>query len=175
MKDTLLTYFEGEKSAGLVLAFIGLANLALAAALGLRGGADTRPLAVALLVLALLEIAVGGGLYAKTGPQVAALLEGLEREPATFYAKEGARMAKVQKTFVTLEIVWCALLAAGAATAVALKSRPVPSGVACALVVTAGLFLAFDLVAERRGAVYYAALREPETPAPVVKRNPYDP
>lgn len=177
MKETLLAYFEGEKGAGLLLAFIGLAKLAVAAATGLRGGAmsGARPFAIALGAIAVLEIVGGAGLYLKTGPQVAALLERLEREPASFYASEAARMAKVQKNFVTLEIVWCAILTIGGVAAVVLKARPVPAGIVASLVITAALFLAFDLIAERRGATYYAALREPSSGGPVIKRNPYDP
>lgn len=179
MKDAILTYFEGEKGGGLAAAAMGLFSLVAAGALSTRfatpGGAELRPFTIALGVLGLLELAIGVGLYAKTGPQVAALLERLETEPAAFYASEGARMAKVQKAFVTLEIVWCVLISAGAIVAVTQKLRPLPSGIAIAVVLTAAFFLAFDLVAERRGALYYTALLEPSTKAPVVKRNPYDP
>lgn len=175
MRDALLAYFDGEKSAGLVLALVGLGKLAVAIALVLRAGPGTRPFAIALAVLAALELVVGGALFARTPGQVASLLATLESEPATFYARESARMAAVQKTFVRLELVWTAILVGGAATAIALKQKPVPAGIASALVLGAGLFLAIDLVAERRGAAYELALREPSTPAPVIKRNPYDP
>lgn len=176
MKDAILTYFQGEKHGGLAAAAVGFVSLVAAGLLSTpRAGAELRPFAVALAVLGLLELAVGIGLFAKTGPQIAELLARLESEPAAFYAAEGARMAKVQKNFVTLEVVWCVVLAGGSIAAVLAKRSPTPSGIAAALVLTAGFFLTFDLVAERRGAIYYAALREPSTKAPVIKRNPHDP
>lgn len=171
----MLSYFEGEKNGGLVAALVGLLSLLAAGVLATRGSVELRPFAIALAALGLLELVVGLGLYAKTGPQVASLLERIESEPARFYASELARMAKVQKNFVTLEIVWCVLLSGGALLAVTQKQRPTASGVAMAFVLSAAFFLAFDLVAERRGAAYYAALREPSVKAPVIKRNPHDP
>jgi hypothetical protein len=162
MRDALLLYFAGEKHAGLLAALVGA--VALAAALMLwspRWG--LRPFAVALGIIGLVELAIGVGLYLKTGPQVERLVAQLEREPARLYADEGARMAKVQRNFVYLEYGWIVLVVGAAVTAVAAKERHGLSSVALALALQGSFFLAFDLVAERRGAVYLAALRSPGT------------
>ncbi len=173
MKDALLTYFDGERHAGIAAALVGVLGLVFAGALSLPRW-DLRAFALALGVLGLVDLALGVGLYLKTGPQVTALLERLASEPAGFYASEGLRMAKVQKNFVVLELVWVAIMLGGAVTAIAQKHRAIPCGVGLALVMNAAFLLAFDLVAERRGAVYLTALREPSTPAKVIKRNPHD-
>lgn len=173
MKESLLAYFEGERNGGLVLAAVGVCGLVFAGVLSMERW-NLRAFAIALAVLALLELGLGVGLYVKTGPQLAGLLEKLTSEPASFYASEGARMAKVQRNFVWLERFWIVLALAAGLLAVLKKAHPTPLGIGMALALHATVFLAFDLVAERRGALYYAALREPSQPAKVIKRNPYD-
>jgi hypothetical protein len=158
MRVAILTYFAGEKSAGVLVALVGLLGLA-AALFFSQPRWELRPLAVTLGVLALVEVALGVGLFLRTGPQVDQLLAQLASEAARFYTEEGARMAKVQRNFVTLERVWIGLVTAGSLVAVTQKHRPWISGIALGLLLNAAFLLAFDLVAERRGAIY---LREIE-------------
>jgi hypothetical protein len=68
MQDALTVYFDGEKYAGLLLAGIA-GSVMIAAAIMFRSGAGLRSFAVTLGVLALAEIALGVGLYVRTGPQ----------------------------------------------------------------------------------------------------------
>ena len=173
MKESLLAYFEGERNGGLVLTAVGVCGLVFAGVLSMERW-NLRAFAIALGVLALLELGLGLGLYVKTGPQVAGLLERLVSEPAAFYASEASRMAKVQRNFVWLEGLWVLLTLGAGLLAVFKKTSPTPFGIGMALALHATVFLAFDLVAERRGALYYAALQEPGKPAKVIKRNPYD-
>lgn len=155
MQDALTIYFEGEKSAGLFLAGIGVAELAAAAVL-VR--ADLRSFAATIAVLALAEIALGIGLYLRTDPQVGRLVSQLVAEPARFHADEGARMARVQRNFVVIEYVELVLIIVSAVVAITQKGRPGLTGVALGLLISAAFLLTFDLVAERRGAAYLAAL-----------------
>jgi hypothetical protein len=68
MQDALTVYFDGEKYAGLLLAGIA-GSVMIAAAIMFRSSAGLRSFAVTLGVLALAEIALGVGLYVRTGPQ----------------------------------------------------------------------------------------------------------
>jgi len=157
VNETLATYFDGEKNAGLLVAGVGLAVLGAAAVLfPERWG--LRSFAITLAVGGVLEVALGLGLYSKTGPQVAKLVGQLASDPAGFYATEQARMAIVQRNFAYLEFGWLALIGSCAAVAVWKKHAPGASGVALGLLLTVVVILAFDLVAERRGAVYLDAL-----------------
>lgn len=158
MSNALTIYFNGEKNAGLCLAGIGVVGLA-AAALFFQARWNVRSFAITLGVMSLLEIAIGVGLYVKTGPQVAGLVASHAADAGRFFADEGARMAKVQRNFVMLEYTWIALIAASAVAAVALKARFRFTGVALGLLVNFTIILAFDLIAERRGAAYLSALR----------------
>lgn len=159
MQDALMAYFDGEKNAGLVLAAIGLAVF-MAAALLFPAKWGLRSFAVTLAVFALLEIAVGVGLYVRTGPQVGALLARMEPDAAGTFAEERARMARIQRNFVALQYTWLAVVTVAALIAVTQKSRLWLSGIALGVLWNAALFLAFDLVAERRGAAYLAAIAE---------------
>jgi hypothetical protein len=157
MQDAILEYFTGEKLAGVTLAAVGVVGLVAAGVLMMPRW-ELRPTAVVLAVMGLLQLTVGVGLWLKTGPQVESLLTLHAAEPGRMLAEEGARMAKVQANFVRLEILWVALMAAAAAAVLTQKERPTLWGVCLGLALHAGFMLVFDAVAERRGAVYLAAL-----------------
>jgi hypothetical protein len=155
MNEALATYFTGEKNAGAVLALIGLAM-----GTGAFFSTRTPPKAFGytIAVWALLELGIGVGLYLKTDPQVARLAGQLAGDAAAFYAAERPRMAAVQRNFVILECVWLAIIFCSAVIAVWKKGNPTASGVALGVLINTCLFLAFDIVAERRGSAYTAAL-----------------
>lgn len=67
-------------------------------------------------------------------------------------------MIRVQRNFVVVQYVELAVIAIAAFTAFAQKNRFWLSGIALGLLLHAALLLAFDLVAERRGATYLAAI-----------------
>jgi hypothetical protein len=159
MHDAFTLYFNGEKFAGLFIAGVGVMAL-VAAALLFRG---MRAFSVAMIVLGLIEIALGVGLYLRTGPQVRRLEAMLAADEAGFRVVENARLTRVQRNFAYIEIAEVAIIIVSALVAVALKNRPAVSGVALALLIHAGVLLAFDLVAERRGKAYWSALRVPFT------------
>ena len=157
MHDAVTTYFEGEKNAGLFLAGMAVIGL-LAAGLLIRERFGLRSFAITLGIVALLELALGVGLYLRTGPQVGGLLSQLARDRAGFQSDEDARMARVQRNFVIVQYAELAVIIACALIAVTQKAHSVRAGVALGLLVHASALLAFDIVAERRGAVYLSAI-----------------
>ncbi|MFO0601795.1 MAG: hypothetical protein U0324_01415 [Polyangiales bacterium] len=159
LTESLAVYFAGEKSAGLLLAVVGALALAWGG-LVLRGGAgDLRGALWPVMLIGALQVAIGVGLTARTDGQAAALRAQLDRSPAAFFAAERPRMEKVQRNFVWIEWVEVALLAIGVALALGWKGSPVAWGVGAGMVLQAGFMLAFDLLAERRGAAWLDALR----------------
>lgn len=160
MREAILTYFEGEQNAGLVAAIFAFLGLAAAGFLFERR-ASLRPLAITLVVAAILDLALGAALFFRTGPQVRSLVAQLASEERLFYAAETLRMIRVQKSFVILEYAWVALIVACLAAALTMrKRRPAISGVAFGLLLNFCFLLAFDLVAERRGAAYLTAIQQ---------------
>jgi hypothetical protein len=158
MEQALTTYFEGEKTAGLMLAGIGVVGLVAAAVL-YPARYDLRALSITVAACALVELAIGVGLFLKTPSQIARLEGELHTDTAAFYAAETPRMERVQRTFMILELTWIAFISGTAIVAVAFKQRPAIHGIALGLLVHLGSLLAFDLIADRRGAVYLEALR----------------
>lgn len=158
MQDALLSYFNGEKYAALVLTGLGIIAL-VAAAVFFPPRWGLRSFAVTLGILALIEIALGVGLYLRTGLQVSALLGQLGTDAPRLLAEEGARMARVQRNFIIVQYVEVAVIVGAAVVAMALKGRVTASGVALGLLIHAAVLLTFDMVAERRGALYVNALQ----------------
>lgn len=163
MQDALSLYFNGEKYAGLLLAGLATA-IAAASIIIFRAGPSLGSFALTLGLLALAQIALGAGLYLRTGPQADHLVDLLRSEPVRFYSAERVRMLRVQRNFVIVEYVEVLIIIVTAITAVAQKARPGFSGVALGLLITASLLLAFDVLAERRGAVYLKALGTDQRP-----------
>jgi hypothetical protein len=158
MQAALTTYFDGEKNAGLLITGIGVAALVLAVVF-LQPRWGLRSFAVTLAVIALAEIAIGVGLYLRTGPQVANLVAQLGSDGARFFADEGARMARVQRNVVVIQYIEITVIVTAAIAAFALKNRLSLSGIALGLLCHAAFLLAFDLIAERRGATYLDEIR----------------
>jgi hypothetical protein len=157
MQNALTVYFDGEKYAGLLLAGAAVAVI-VAAVVMYRAGAGFRSFALTLGIIALAEIALGVGLYLRTGPQVSRLERQLRSDRAAFQAAESARMDRVQKTFVVIEYVELCIIIAAAVTAVGFRNRVQLAGVALGLAISASILLAFDVFAERRGAEYVSAI-----------------
>jgi hypothetical protein len=162
MHDALTTYFQGEKNAGLLIAGIGVAILALAAVF-YQPRWSLRSFAVTLAVFALVEIAIGVALYLRTGPQVTSLLAQLGGDSARFFAEEGARMARVQRNFVVIQYIELVVIVTAAIAAIPFRNRFALAGIALGLLCHAAFLLAFDLIAERRGAIYLSKLRTRST------------
>jgi hypothetical protein len=159
MHDTLVNYFQGEKNAGIFLAVMSLA--ALGWAFYARSDADLRGMFWPVALVGFLQLAIGVGLAAKTPAQVGALEAQLASTPDAFYAAERPRMERVQRNFLVIEVVEVALIAAGLALALVMKSRLAWWGVGMGVVLQASVMLVFDLMAERRGEVYFTALTSP--------------
>jgi drug/metabolite transporter (DMT)-like permease len=159
MNEALSTYFAGEKNGGLVLVGMGVV-MAIAAVLFFPARHDLRTFAITVGVWSALELAVGIGLFLKTDGQLSGLQQLLSADRAALLASETPRMELVQRNFALIQYVWMAFIVAGALLGWWLKdTRPNTAGVALAFLINASMFLSFEISAERRGAVYLAALK----------------
>ena len=170
MEQTLVTYFDGEKYGAVLIAAIGLVGVVLAAIL-FSPRWELRSFAVTLGVVGLAEIALGVALLLRTGPQVSDLLAHLRTDAAAFFFEEGTRMARVQRSFLVAQYVEMAVIVTGALVAFTQKNRFAVAGIAVALLCHGAFLLAFDLIAERRGAAYLSAIEASgaaaNAPAPI--------
>lgn len=155
LSSAIATYFSGEKNGGLILVLVGVCGAGIAAVLS-PSSYELRAFSTTLGILALLLCALGLGLYLKTDAQVSALHSSLA---SGGLVAEVSRMARVQQTFVIIEYVWLVLIAGSALTAVTCKHHAILGQIALAFLLCLATLLSFDIIAERRGAQYYAALR----------------
>lgn len=79
-------------------------------------------------------------------------------QEAGFFTEEGARIAKVQRKFVFIRYAESAVIVITALTSLAVNYRFSITDVALALLIHAAVLLAFDVIAERRGATYLSEI-----------------
>jgi hypothetical protein len=158
VRETLTTYFSGEKSESIVFIVCGLIAIAVSVWLWLSRN-TLRGMTIPLVVIAFIQLGVGGVVFARTDQQVAALVSELEHDPAVFKTTETQRMGKVMRGFRTYKIAEIVIFALGLALAVALRKRPMPRGAGIGCMVQATVMLVCDLFAEHRGQIYLDAIR----------------
>jgi len=157
MREAMLGYFQAEKQEALIFLAAGLVALAVSAAL-LRGGGPWRAMAWPLGAVALIQVAVGGGVFLRTDGQVAALSQRLDADPAACRAEETARMDRVMTGFRNYKAIEVALLAAGIALTFLFPQRQSLYAAGVGLVLQPAFMLVLDLFAEHRGRAYLDAL-----------------
>lgn len=157
MQEAILSYFTGEKNAGVVLIILAIIGMAMAW-IFFQPKYNLRAFAITLAVFSLIEIAIGSGLFLRTDKQVRGLLSELNSNPQIYFSGEKRRMTKVQNNFVNIQYTEAVIMVIGVIVALTLKNRPAISGVALAFVIHAAILLAFDIIAERRGAEYLATI-----------------
>jgi hypothetical protein len=155
--DALHQYFAGERSAGMLIAGLGVAALAFAWWLRSDGG-PFRAMLFPLAIVGLLQLAIGVGLAGRTASQVTRLERSFASDASSARAGERERMARVQRNFVIIKVVETVLVVAGLAM-VMLSRRDALVAVGMGLAIQGAVMLAFDVFAEGRGALYEAWLR----------------
>ncbi len=157
-------YFAGEKAESLLFVGVGLVAIVIAA---LCWTVLKRPLtsglAWPLLVVGLIQVGVGGGVYLRTDRQVAELQALLARDPAAYVAAEGPRMAAVMRNFVLYRYTEIALLVIGLGLSLWgwRAGHAFWLGVGIGLALQSGLMLVADGYAEARGRTYTEAITAP--------------
>jgi hypothetical protein len=157
MPGELDRYFAAERAGGALLLACALAGAGLSAGM-LAQGSPYRPMSWPLLAVGLAQLALGATLVLRTPRQVRRLSERLRSAPAGYRAEESARMRRVQSRFTLYKRIEIGLLAAGLALASVEGYGQTLYAVGLGLVLEAGLMLAFDLTAERRGRRYLDAV-----------------
>ena len=149
----LVRYFSAERAESVV--FVGCAAAAAAASAALVAlRSPFRAMAWPLLAAGLVQLVVGGVIFLRTPGQRARLLQQLRSNPAGYRSDETARMVRVQRSFVLYKRIEVGLLAAGLAFASIDAYGRTLYALGMGLILEAGLMLALDLRAERRGERY---------------------
>lgn len=158
MDAALLRYFSAEKQESLVFLAAGAVAFAVSAWL-VATGQPYRGMAVPLVAVGIIQVAVGGTVYARTEAQVTALRAELGADPARFKAAELARMTRVMGAFTVYKAIEIAILAGGIALTLLFRERLFLYAVGIGAIAQASLMLVLDLFAEKRADVYVDAIR----------------
>lgn len=154
----LLAYFRAEKLESLVFLLLGLGAVGASAFLLLRQH-PWRALALPFLLIGLIQVVVGGTVYARTERQVATLQAELQRAPEAARSTEVARMEAVMRSFQVYKAIEIAVFLLGLGLILATR-RGSHLGIAgWGFVIQAVLMLGADHFAEARGRVYLQWLR----------------
>lgn len=150
-------YFTAEKQESLAFVLVGVIAIAIALWLWTNGH-RFKAMAYPLVLIAMIQLAVGGTVYVRTDRQLAHLIEQSVSAPAVFKQTETARMQAVMTSFSLYKAIEIFLLVAGILLAVVFSRYDAAAGVGAGLVLQSALMLGLDLFAEARGKAYLAAL-----------------
>jgi hypothetical protein len=154
----LLRYFSAEKQESLLFLAAGMLAFAVSAWL-VAIGHPYRGMAVPLVAIGIIQLVVGGTVYARTDAQVAALRAELGANPARFKAAELVRMTRVIGAFTVYKTIEIAILAGGIALTLLFRHRAFLYAAGIGAIAQASLMLVLDLFAEKRADVYVDAIR----------------
>ncbi len=151
-------YYDGESYSGYILDGMGALGLVGGGFLYTDGGARERGASYVAFGIGGAHLAAGVYISVASAMRKSSLGE---QPVPTWAGRERARMAKVSRTFVVLQITEGVLIASGVTMGLVghATDHPRVEGAGYALAAEAALTLLFDIVAARRACRYRAALR----------------
>lgn len=158
MINHMSSYFSAEKQESLIFIAVGLLAIGIGAWLWMNGH-RLKSMAYPLVIIAVLQIVVGGSVYLRTDAQLSTLSAQLQANPAGLKAEETTRMQTVMKHFSIYKVVEMVLLMAGVGLIAFLQHNDMAAGIGVGLVLQAALTLTLDVFAEARGSGYLSAIQ----------------
>lgn len=147
------TYFNAERTGGLIFTIVGI--LAIAVAIwGWRHGPFWRGVALPLAAVALIQVSVGSTVWLRSSNDIQRVQHIVSQEQERIAEEEVPRMQTVLKSFVINRRIEIALLAAGLALLTLATRGSAWQGAGLGLAVQVGLVLLLDGFAERRAQAY---------------------
>jgi hypothetical protein len=157
MINHMSSYFAAEKQESLIFIAVGLLAIGISVWLWMNGH-RLKSMAYPLVVVALMQMAVGASVYLRTGTQLSTLSAQLNANPAALKVEETNRMQTVLKNFSIYKAVEMVLLIVGVVMIAFLQRYDMAAGIGVGLVLQAAFTLTLDIFAEARGADYLSAI-----------------
>jgi len=158
MMNNMSDYFVAEKQESVIFVVVGLLAIGFSLWLWMNGH-RLKSMAYPLVVIALMQIVVGGTVYLRTDSQVSTLSAQLQVNPAALKAEETARMETVMKNFSIYKSIEMLLLIMGVGMIAFFQRHDVAAGIGVGLVLQAAFTLTLDIFAETRGADYLSVVQ----------------
>jgi hypothetical protein len=162
MINQMSSYFSAEKQESLIFVAVGLVAIGISVWLWMNGH-RLKSMAYPLVVIALMQMVVGGSVYLRTDTQFSTLSAQLRANPVALQAKETPRMQTVMKNFSIYKAIEMVLLIIGVGMIAFLQRHDMAAGIGVGLVLQAAFTLTLDIFAEARGSDYLSALRSIST------------
>ncbi|MEN9760897.1 MAG: hypothetical protein RI906_723 [Pseudomonadota bacterium] len=158
MMNNMSDYFVAEKQESVIFVVVGLLAIGFSLWLWMNGH-RLKSMAYPLVVIALMQIVVGGTVYLRTDSQVSTLSAQLQVNPVALKAEETARMETVMKNFSIYKSIEMLLLIMGVGMIAFFQRHDVAAGIGVGLVLQAAFTLTLDIFAETRGADYLSVVQ----------------
>ena len=163
-KTDIEKYFIAEKSESLLFVIIGIVAIVVATVfLFFTKTNFYKGMAWPLLLIAVIQITVGYTVYKRADEDRKSNSYAYDLNPAALKNKEIPRMEKVNRNFVLYRWIEIALIIAGLVLIFLYRSNTDKAflfGLGVGLAIQAGIMLAADFFAEKRGITYLKGLKE---------------
>jgi hypothetical protein len=113
----------------------------------------TKGWALALMLVALIQLTVGGSIFVRSPQDIARVKQIIQQEPARLQSEEIPRMQVAMKNFTLYKYLEIALIVLGALFFFALHNDWW-RGLGLGLMIQAAIMLRLDLIAAQRGSAY---------------------
>jgi hypothetical protein len=152
-------YFKPEKYEALLFLLIGIALIAFSVyAIMKFGDSFYKGLAIPFILIALVQIVVGGSVFFRTDKQIDQLEILYKENPKVFADQELARIIPVNKNFIVYRNVELAFIVIGLGMFFFLRGKDFWYGVGVGMFIQGAVMLSLDMFAERRGHIYQKQL-----------------
>ena len=154
-------YFRGEKAESLLFLAIGIAAIAFAVFAWLKWNEPfVKGMAVPLIVIGLIQMTVGGTVFARTDKQVSALNTQMAQDTRAYRDAELPRMEKVMKSFTAIKWTEIVFVLTGIGLLMLTSTDGFWKGLGLGLMLQGSVLLTLDVFAEKRGAEYITAVEQ---------------
>jgi hypothetical protein len=153
MDENLICYFAAEKQESLFFITIGIIAFIVSFYL-FKTGSPYKGIMYPLILIAIIQLAVGGTVFFRTDNQLAALNILLQDDPQAYKSAELSRMGTVIKSFRVYKGVEIILLFLGIILTFLFREKDVWYFIGIGLIIQSSLMLVLDLFAEKRAHDY---------------------
>lgn len=157
--DQISKYFNAERGESILFAVVGLAAIILASYFLIK---IKQPfyngMAIPLVLIAFIQLTVGTSVYFRSPKDILKVENMLSNDKEKIKTEEIPRMETVMKNFLFYRYVELVLMIAGLILMFTFKENEFVKGIGIGLFIQAGLMLALDFFAEKRGHEYLTFL-----------------
>lgn len=157
--EFIKSYFAAEKSESLLFLILGFAAISFSVYGWVKWNeAFYKGIAIPMILIACIQVVVGGTVYFRTDRQLGTLTELYQTNREEFRNQEIPRMDVVMKNFSLYKKIEIAFVLIGVLLIIFMRDRAFWLGVGVGMLMQGAVMLALDIFAEQRGEKYQMEL-----------------